>query len=195
MSLRQQRFIRITFFTGLFALMIICGRWTGRSEAVMPGPDDAEEKSVDIDVLFSPKGGCIERMVKEIESAESRVLVQAYIFTSKEISNAMVAAKKRGVEVEIVIDKSQEKQKYGRLPILRRGGVKIFIDGEHATANNKIILIDKSTIITGSFNYTKAAEEKNSENVLFIKGDKDLFKKYLKNYEQHRDHAKKYEGS
>ncbi len=104
-------------------------------------------------------------------------------------------ARKRGVECQVIADKSQEKQTYGRLPVLRRDGVSILIDGEHATANNKIMLIDDTTIITGSFNYTRKAEDENAENILIIKGYRRLFDKYLANYQHHKEHTRKYKTS
>lgn len=59
-------------------------------------------------------------------------------------------------------------------------GIPTYIDGSHAIAHNKIMIIDKSKIITGSFNFTKAAEEKNAENLLII-SSKELAKVYLDN--------------
>ncbi len=76
------------------------------------------------------------------------------------------------------------------LPVLRRDGVRVLIDDHHKTANNKIILIDSSTVITGSFNFTKAAEEKNAENILIIKHHSEVFDRYLDNYKQHKAHAR-----
>lgn len=143
-----------------------------------------------LDVLFSPYGGCTDRIVEEIGNAEKRVLVQAFYFTSKPIAEAIVEAKKRGVRCMVIADKSQEKMTYGRLPVLRRGGVSVLIDDKHATANNKIILIDDTTILTGSLNFTRAAEEKNAENLLVIKGYRNLFAKYEANFERHKSHAR-----
>lgn len=153
-----------------------------------------KRKKSSIDVLFSPDGGCTDRIVKEISRAKETVRVQAFFFTSEPIADALVEARERGIEVIAIFDKSQEKQRYSRLRILRRGGVTVRIDAEHATANNKIILIDDRTIITGSLNFTKAAEEKNAENLLIIKGYPQLFTKYLTNFENHLEHSRGYSG-
>ncbi|KAF0221131.1 MAG: phosphatidylserine/phosphatidylglycerophosphate/cardiolipin synthase-like [Geobacteraceae bacterium] len=69
----------------------------------------------------------------------------------------------------------------------------MLIDDSHAIAHNKIIIIDRQTLITGSFNFTKAAEEKNAENLLVIKGNKPLVDKYVANFEEHRGHSLPYE--
>ena len=64
----------------------------------------------------------------------------------------------------------------------------------HAIAHNKIMIIDQTVIITGSFNFTKAAEKNNAENLLVIKGNPDLVKKYLANFKEHLGHSERYEG-
>ncbi|HVP10228.1 MAG TPA: phospholipase D family protein [Phycisphaerae bacterium] len=150
-------------------------------------------KEPSIEVMFSPNGGCQERILEEIGKAKKRIRVQVYIFSSKEIADAIIEAKKHGVDCEIIVDRSQEKMVYGRLPVLKKAGVTILVDAEHETANNKIMLIDDDTIITGSYNYTKAAEEKNAENLLIIKNYPDLFAKYASNFEAHKGHSKAYQ--
>ena len=72
-------------------------------------------------------------------------------------------------------------------------GIPTYIDAEHAIAHNKIMIIDKETVITGSFNFTKAAEEKNAENLLILK-NKELAKIYIDNWTKHRKHSQKYTG-
>jgi phosphatidylserine/phosphatidylglycerophosphate/cardiolipin synthase-like enzyme len=66
--------------------------------------------------------------------------------------------------------------------------------GNPYLTHNKVVIIDEATLITGSFNFTKAAEERNAENVLVIRGDDVLVKKYLANFGEHLGHSEKYEG-
>jgi len=61
-------------------------------------------------------------------------------------------------------------------------------------AHNKIMVIDRECVITGSFNFTKAAEEKNAENILVIRGDPDLTSKYIGNFDWHLRHSDLYQG-
>jgi len=144
-------------------------------------------------VCFSPNGDCTESIVREINAAKSEILVQAYSFTSAPIAKALTDAFKRGVKVEAILDKSQRKEKYTAATFLANAGIPTYIDDKHAIAHNKIIIIDKETVITGSFNFTKAAEEKNAENVLVIKS-KELAKEYMDNWYKHKGHSEKYEG-
>jgi phosphatidylserine/phosphatidylglycerophosphate/cardiolipin synthase-like enzyme len=145
------------------------------------------------EVFFSPNGGCTEAIVNEISHAKSEIYVQAYSFTSAPIAKALVDAHKRGIKVEVILDKSQKKEKYTSATFLNNAGIPTYIDSKHAIAHNKIMVIDKETVITGSFNFTKAAEEKNAENLLILK-NKELAAIYINNWNKHKDHSESYEG-
>jgi phosphatidylserine/phosphatidylglycerophosphate/cardiolipin synthase-like enzyme len=138
---------------------------------------------------FSPKGGCTEAVVKEIQAARREILVLAYSFSSKPIADALLEAKVRGVHVEVILDKSNEQEQYTSLPELVRGGVPVLIDSHHAIAHNKVFLIDGHVLITGSFNFTHQAEIENGENLLVIKGHRDLIRSYRLNFEAHKEHS------
>jgi phosphatidylserine/phosphatidylglycerophosphate/cardiolipin synthase-like enzyme len=72
-------------------------------------------------------------------------------------------------------------------------GIPTKIDSAHAIAHNKLMIIHGETVITGSFNFTEAAEEKNAENLLIIK-DKDLAGRYIENWKLHTGHSEVYGG-
>jgi phosphatidylserine/phosphatidylglycerophosphate/cardiolipin synthase-like enzyme len=141
-----------------------------------------------VEVYFSPNDGATTAIVREIDGARSEILVQAYSFTSAPIAKALLKAHQRGVKVQAILDKSQKTQRYSSASFLTNSGIPTFIDHKHAIAHNKIILIDRAVVITGSFNFTKAAEEKNAENLLIIRS-KELAKPYLENWRNHRDHS------
>jgi phosphatidylserine/phosphatidylglycerophosphate/cardiolipin synthase-like enzyme len=141
-------------------------------------------------VLFSPKGGCLEAILKEINAARHEILVLAYSFTAETLANGLIAAKKRGVHVEVVLDKSNEVERYSDLHIFLNNSLPPLIDGHHAIAHNKVMVIDKKTVITGSFNFTNQAEHENGENLLIVKGNPDLVQAYRQNYLAHKAHSK-----
>jgi phosphatidylserine/phosphatidylglycerophosphate/cardiolipin synthase-like enzyme len=147
----------------------------------------------DIEVYFSPKGGCTDAIVREINNAKSNLYVQAYSFTSLPIAKALIAANNRDVLVKVILDKSQRSEKYREADFLAHEHVMVFIDPKHAIAHNKIMIIDRQTVITGSFNFTKAAEDNNAENLLIIH-DKALAEKYMANWVKHFDHSEVYEA-
>ena len=145
-----------------------------------------------VDIYFSPNGGATDAITSEIGKARNEILVQAYSFTSTPIAKALLDAGKRGVRVVAVLDKSQRTQKYSGATFLAHAGIPVYIDGKHAIAHNKIIIIDRQTLITGSFNFSKAAEEKNAENLLTLKGNAPLVDRYVKNFEEHKTHSEEY---
>ncbi len=139
---------------------------------------------------FSPKGGCTDVVVRELQNARHEILVQAYSFTSKAISQALVDAKTRGVHVEIILDHSNETEDHSDLPFLIEQGMAPIIDPAHAIAHNKIMMIDGRTLITGSFNFTRQAEIENAENLLVLKGYGDLIAAYRKQFAAHKSHSR-----
>ena len=141
-----------------------------------------------VEVYFSPRNGATAAIVREIDRARSEIRVQAYSFTSAPIAQALLDAHKRGIRVEVILDKSQRTGKYSSSTFLMNARIPTYIDAEHAIAHNKIILIDRSVVITGSFNFTRAAEEKNAENLLIIRSA-ELAKPYLDNWLYHRNHS------
>ena len=145
-----------------------------------------------IAVHFSPRGGCTEAVVKELDGARETVLVQAYSFTSAPIAKALVDAHKRGVKVQVILDKSQWTEKYSSATFFQNVGIPTFVDEIHGLAHNKVMVIDGHVVITGSFNFTKAAEESNAENLLIIR-DADLAAKYTTNWQEHLAHSVPYE--
>src|SRR3989449_8725284 len=134
-----------------------------------------------IAVYFSPHGGATDAVVRAVNAAQQHILVQAYSFTSAPIAQALVDAHKRGVTVLAVLDKSNETEKYSAATFLVNAGIQTLIDDQHAIAHNKVMVIDSATILAGSFNFTRAAEEKNAENLLVIKDAPELVQAYEAN--------------
>jgi hypothetical protein len=161
----------------LWVLLLLCGQLHAQQ----------------IEVYFSPKGGCTAAIVKEIDAAKASIFVQAYSFTSAPIAKALTDAHKRKLKVEVILDKSQVTDKYSEADFLNNADIPTRIDSLHAIAHNKLMVIDGQVVITGSFNFTKAAEESNAENVLVIR-DKALAEKYLANWEKHAEHSGRYLG-
>ena len=138
---------------------------------------------------FSPRGGCTDAVVHEIGAARREVLVLAYSFSSKPIAQALVDAKARGVRVDILLDRSNEQETYSDLRFFQEQGLQPLIDAQHAIAHNKVMIIDRRTLITGSFNFTHQAEAENGENLLVIKGHPELLSLYRGNFTTHRSHS------
>lgn len=143
------------------------------------------ESAPEIRVFFSPHGGCTEAVVNSINQAKQTVLVEAYSFTSIPIAEALVAAEKRGVDVEVILDKSQETAKGSEAGMISEAGIPIYIDAAYRIAHDKVMIIDAKKVITGSFNFTKSAEDYNAENMLVISNDPQLALSYTEVWRRH----------
>jgi phosphatidylserine/phosphatidylglycerophosphate/cardiolipin synthase-like enzyme len=180
--LRKTPLILVTLFTLVL--------WTG----LFPPVTLPQENPTTWEVYFSPRGECTSAIIKELEKANNSVLVQAYYFTSAPIAEALVNASERGVKVEVILDKSQKARKDSKATFFIDKGIPVMIDDKHAIAHNKVMVIDRETVITGSFNLTEAAEKKNAENLLIIH-DRKLAEKYVKNWQEHAQHSDAYIGN
>jgi phosphatidylserine/phosphatidylglycerophosphate/cardiolipin synthase-like enzyme len=139
---------------------------------------------------FSPRGGCTDVVLAALQAARHEVLVLAYSFTSRPIAEALVEAHRRGVKVEVVLDKSNETEDHTDMHFLAENGLAPLIDHEHAIAHNKVMLIDRRVLLTGSFNFTHQAEHENAENLLVLAGHADLIRAYHDNFTHHKEHAR-----
>jgi phosphatidylserine/phosphatidylglycerophosphate/cardiolipin synthase-like enzyme len=95
------------------------------------------------------------------------------------------------VEVRVILDKSQRSEKYSSATFMQHAGIPVWIDAKHAIAHNKVMVLDGRVVVTGSFNFTKAAEERNAENLLIIR-DPALARLYTANWERCLAHSEAY---
>jgi phosphatidylserine/phosphatidylglycerophosphate/cardiolipin synthase-like enzyme len=146
-------------------------------------PTDMILNDTPVKVLFSPGGGCTKAIVEEINNAKTEILVQAYRFTSHPIAEALVEAHKRGVAVKVIIDEHNCTSQGAQATFLANQKILVYDDTGQPMAHNKVIIIDETTVITGSMNFTRQAE-KNAENLLIIRS-KELAKLYSDNWSWH----------
>lgn len=147
-----------------------------------------------IQVAFSPEDDAGELVIQAIRDAGKQVLVQTFSFTHRGIAEALIHAKRRGVDVQLIADSEQiSKMKRGLVSSIAAAGVPTLVDAEHDSAHNKVMVIDaglpQAVLITGSFNFTQAAQHKNAENLLLIRGNPRLTEAYLANWQRHRAHS------
>ena len=171
-------------FVILFALLALAGRGLvlSRSEAGENPPWK---------LCFSPDGHCSSLILEAISSARETVRVQAYSFTARPIAEALIDARRRGVDVAVIVDKSQTSERYSVMDLLTEAGIPLYVDYCCAIAHNKVMVIDSKKVVTGSYNFTQSAESRNAENLLVIDDDK-MAKAYLDNWIIHRDGARAY---
>lgn len=147
-----------------------------------------------IEVAFSPEINAAEDLVvKTIDAAQTEIRLMAYSFSSPNVTNALVRAYRRGVEVKMVVDyrNNVSEDINGRsrhaLNTLRTAGIEVRTVGAWATQHSKLMVIDQKTVQTGSFNYTKAAATKNSENVIVIHDNPAIATAFLEHWQSRFD--------
>ncbi|MCR4536940.1 phospholipase D family protein [Pseudomonas sp. 18.1.10] len=138
-----------------------------------------------IAVGFSPEGSARTLVLETIGSARHSIQMLAYAFQAPDITRALVEAQKRGVKVRVVIDKKRNlgKASTTATDFVSRNGVELRTSDHFHLQHDKVIIVDGSTVQTGSFNYATSAETANSENVLVIKGAPEVARQYVEHWQ------------
>jgi phosphatidylserine/phosphatidylglycerophosphate/cardiolipin synthase-like enzyme len=157
----------------------------GAAHAVTSGEPHAFAPGASYTLCFVPDGAsCEDLLVNSINSTTRSLLIQAYSFTSAPIAKAVVAAHARGVDVRVILDKSQTSERYTSATFIKNAGIPVVIDTRPAIAHNKVMVFDQKSVFTGSFNFTRSAQARNAENGVVITGDPALVKAYTDNWAQ-----------
>lgn len=148
----------------------------------------------EIEVAFAPRDDTEEVLIGLIRSARKSLKVHAYVFTSRNIADAMVAAHRRGVKVEVLADaKMNRREKGNAIPRLLDAGVPVAFETQYNAAHNKVLIVDaegpRCAVLTGSYNFTWSAENRNAENLLIVRDHCALARAYRDNWLRHRAEA------
>ena len=143
-----------------------------------------------VQLAFTPWDDAEGMVVACIGRARQQILVQAFNFTSRALANALVTAKRRGVDVQVMADREQTfGGESSRIPDLVRAGIPVMLEVRYQSAHNKVMVVDAGSadaaVITGSYNWTYAAQYKNAENVLILRGNPDIVNAYAANWRRH----------
>jgi phosphatidylserine/phosphatidylglycerophosphate/cardiolipin synthase-like enzyme len=146
-----------------------------------PSADDSGLK-----VLFSPQDECGKEILDRLNSAGESIELAMYQLTSRELSNALAQAVRRGVTVRVFLDGENAEEYYSKTDFLKKNGVFVKLEKGEGLMHNKFCVIDTKTVITGSYNWTVSADLKNDENVIIIESDKiaNIYRKQFDKYWQ-----------
>ena len=175
------------------ALLVSAGHaeasnWVRAAEKVVQSIQDQSssvQHSGTIEFAFSPNAGAEKLILKVIDSARSEIRMMAYSFTSASVTRALIDARRRGVDVAIIADhksnagEGRSGKSRSALSTLVSAGCRVRTISAYAIHHDKVIIADRETVETGSFNYSQAAATKNSENVLVVWRNPGLAKGYL----------------
>lgn len=130
---------------------------------------------------FTPQQKCGDFLVSVLNEAKKSIYLQAYVLSSQPIADALVHAHQRNVEIKVLVDNSQLEVPYSKIGFLAANNIAVYADVYATLAHNKVIIIDKNTTITGSYNLSNAADKRNIENLILIK-DSNVTRSYLDNF-------------
>ncbi|CAG9264387.1 Phosphatidylserine/phosphatidylglycerophosphate / cardiolipin synthase-like protein [Burkholderia diffusa] len=152
------------------------------------GMQVAPNQRPSIEVGFSPEGSAEQLVLEAIGSARSSIRLAAYSFTSPRVVAALIAAKRRGVDVAVVVDEKNnlhEDARSGRaaLNLLVNAGIPARTISVYPIHHDKYFVVDGESVETGSFNYSQAAARRNSENAIVIWRNPVLAKSYLEHWQ------------
>ena len=126
-------------------------------------------ESPNLKVYFSPKGHIKDKIVDLVNSAKQTIHFEMYAFTSSYIADALIDRNSSGLVVKGVLDKTWGNgSSYSKYDYLKNGGVDVLKDGNSYTLHDKVMIIDSSIVLTGSYNYTVSADEDNAENLIVL---------------------------
>ena len=152
-----------------------------------------------IEVAFSPSEGSEQLVIKVVDSAKSELRILAYSFTSVPLVNALLRAKKRGVDIRLVADEKNNVQddRSGKaraaLSALVNAGIAVRTINAYPIHHDKVIVADRETVELGSYNYSEAAAKRNSENVLVNWRNPKLAEVYIAHFERNFRQASAYQ--
>jgi phosphatidylserine/phosphatidylglycerophosphate/cardiolipin synthase-like enzyme len=147
-----------------------------------------------VQYAFPPHDRADLMIIEALDAARAQILVQAFTFTDRRIADALIRARRRGIDVRLIIDSGNAVDgATGALRTLGSEGIAILVDDQHGAAHNKVVVIDATAaacaVITGSYNFTYSAQRRNAENALVLRGNPRLCAAYQRNFEEHRVHS------
>ena len=142
-----------------------------------------------VEIAFTPGDAVDNLIITAIDRAQTEILVHAYTFTHRRIAQALISARRRGVAVAVLADREQARAvPQNVLGQVASGGVEVWLDGNFVAAHNKVIVIDaglaRATTITGSYNFTFAAQRNNAENIVVLHDNEPVARSYRDNWQR-----------
>lgn len=149
-------------------------------------------------VCFTPAEACDSEIIAAIDAARATIRVQAYQFTAAPILASLAHAARRGVDVRVILDRINDRTgmaaSYSGATFVAHAGIPVWSDYRPTIAHNKAIIIDRQLVVGGSYNYTRSAEMKNAENVLFIRST-EIAARFEANWESRQSVSRAYEAA
>ncbi|NTZ47707.1 phospholipase D family protein [Lelliottia aquatilis] len=148
-----------------------------------------------VEVGFSPEGSAQQLVINVINSAHKSIRMMAYSFTSPEIMKALIDARHRGVDVQIVIDEkgNRSRSSQAAMNLVVNAGIPLRTNGHYKIQHDKVIIVDGITTETGSFNYSRSAARDNSENAVVVRDNPAMAAAYTQHWQSRWEQGQAYQ--
>lgn len=181
-------------------LWILASAFCALIPSVLAAPMASAQEPAAIEVGFSPEGSAKKVVMQTIASAKKSIELAAYSFTDPEVVRALIDARRRGVAVRVLVDYKANVNLSGRqsasmhaLNTLVNAGIPVKTIAVYPIHHDKYLIVDRETVETGSYNYSAAARDRNSENVIAIRGNPQLAAIYLAHWQSRWDQGVVYQ--
>lgn len=146
-------------------------------------PRDNGKLSVENRSYFSPGDDCENAIIHTIRKAKQSVKICVFTISENNITDEIIATHKRGISVKIVTDNDKLNDRGSDIRRLADAGIVVKIDQSSSHMHHKFCVVDKRVLITGSYNWTKSAADRNQENLLIME-DPKMVRSYLHEFEK-----------
>jgi len=133
------------------------------------------------EALFFPNEGNIDKIIAYLDSCEKSLDVCVYTITDDRLTQQMVKLHRRGVKVRVITDDEKSVDIGSDIATLSHAGISVRMDQGSTYMHHKFAILDNLVLMTGSFNWTRAASQSNQENIIFS-GEKTLVSAFVKEY-------------
>lgn len=142
-----------------------------------------------IEAGFSPEGSALRLVLGTIDDARQSIRLMGYSFTSPEVVKALTDARRRGVDVKVVLDEkgNSSKASVAAMNLLVNADIPVRTVNRYKIMHDKVLIVDNQTVEVGSFNYSRAAARSNSENALVVREMPELAQTYLAHWQSRWD--------
>jgi phosphatidylserine/phosphatidylglycerophosphate/cardiolipin synthase-like enzyme len=153
------------------------------------------DESRDAQSFFSSVHDITSIIVRVIDTATAILEIAAFTFTHPEIADAVIAARKKGVDVSVIMDAAKMQDPYSKAQKLIDNDISVWQydpslrpnykkkNGYDPLMHHKSILVDNNLVVTGSSNLTKSAQKDNIENINLLRDPQTI--------KEHREEMKR----
>ena len=156
-----------TNYTTEFEEMFVDRAFGATSPQAIPYPT-LNLDGVEVETVFEPEGNVRARILSLLDEADTSIYVMAFVFTDTDLADALIDRYQAGIDVVAIVEARNIESPGSDVDTLRRAGVEVLEDGNPYMMHHKVILVDEEVVVTGSYNFSASAAERNDENSLIV---------------------------